>query len=89
MYLSRSTRPPFRYLSLIDATKPAGSLFDLNRWGLLETSIQPQLDYLGLDFPAARTISHPVTGKPYFRYPIPGTEFVNNAKLGQQNPGYD
>lgn len=63
--------------------------FDLNRWGLLEANMQPQLDYLGLNFPSARTISHPITGKPYFLYPIPGTEFVNNAKLGQQNPGYD
>jgi len=63
--------------------------FDLNRWGLLQTNIQPQLDYLGLNFPSARAISHPVTGKPYFLYPIPGTEFINNAKLGEQNPGYD
>lgn len=63
--------------------------FDLNRWGLLENNIQPQLDFLGLNFPSARVISHPVTGNPYFLYPIPGTEFVNNAKLGQQNPGYD
>jgi hypothetical protein len=63
--------------------------FDLNRWGLMETSIQPQLTLLALKFPTARTITHPVTNKKYYLYPIPATEFINNAKLGTQNPGYN
>jgi hypothetical protein len=63
--------------------------FDLNRWGILGSTIQPQLDFLGLKFPTERTITHPVTGKNYFLYPLPSTEFINNAQLGDQNPGYN
>lgn len=62
--------------------------FDLNRWGILETAIQPQLDFLHLKFPSEKTITHPTTGKKYYLYPIPSTEFINNAQLGEQNPGY-
>jgi hypothetical protein len=46
------------------------------------------MDYLGLTFPAQRIITHPITGKDYYLYPIPSIEFVNNAELGEQNPGY-
>jgi hypothetical protein len=63
--------------------------FDLNRWGILQSTIQPQLDFLKLKFPQTKVITHPITGKPYYLYPIPATEFVNNAKLGEQNPGYN
>lgn len=63
--------------------------FDLNRWGIVEEVIQKQLDYMNLKFPKDKMITHPVTGKPYYLYPIPATEFVNNAKLGEQNPGYN
>jgi hypothetical protein len=62
--------------------------FDLNRWGILKETIQFQMDYTGLTFPADRLIDHPVTGEKYFLYPIPTIEFVNNANLGEQNPGY-
>jgi hypothetical protein len=62
--------------------------FDLNRWGIVEEVIQQQLDYMSLKFPQNKMITHPITGKPYYLYPIPATEFVNNAKLGEQNPGY-
>ncbi len=62
--------------------------FDLNRWGIVEEVIQRQLDYMNLKFPKNKMITHPITGKPYYLYPIPATEFVNNAKLGEQNPGY-
>ncbi|MDR1336261.1 MAG: RagB/SusD family nutrient uptake outer membrane protein [Tannerella sp.] len=62
--------------------------FDLNRRGIVEEVIQQQLDYMNLKFPVNKMITHPVTGKPYYLYPIPATEFVNNAKLGEQNPGY-
>jgi hypothetical protein len=62
--------------------------FDLNRWGIIEQVIQNQLDYMHLKFPKNKMIVHPITGKSYYLYPIPATEFVNNAKLGKQNPGY-
>ncbi|MGN6438731.1 MAG: RagB/SusD family nutrient uptake outer membrane protein [Agriterribacter sp.] len=62
--------------------------FDLNRWGIMQSRLQPQLDFLGLTFPSQWMITHPVTGKQYFLYPIPETEFINNASLGDQNPGY-
>nr|WKN37276.1 RagB/SusD family nutrient uptake outer membrane protein [Tunicatimonas sp. TK19036] len=62
--------------------------FDLNRWGILQDIIQEQMDFLNLTFPSNRTITHPVTGKEYYLYPIPSIEFVNNANLGEQNPGY-
>lgn len=62
--------------------------FDLNRLGIMQLVIQPQLDYLKLKFPQSKMIMHPITNKPYYLYPIPSTEFVNNAKLGEQNPGY-
>jgi hypothetical protein len=62
--------------------------FDLNRWGIMQNVIQPQLDYLNLKFPDNKMIQHPVTGKDYFLYPLPATEFINNARLGEQNPGY-
>jgi starch-binding outer membrane protein, SusD/RagB family len=63
--------------------------FDLNRWGVLTTSIQLQMDISKRTFPVDRLITHPVTGKKYFLYPIPATEFINNARLGKQNPGYN
>ncbi|SDL91503.1 RagB/SusD family nutrient uptake outer membrane protein [Kriegella aquimaris] len=63
--------------------------FDLNRWGILEARIQFQMDIKGeLTFPGNRLISHPVTGKSYFLYPIPLVEFSNNANIQEQNPGY-
>jgi len=62
---------------------------DLNRWGILESTIQIQLDFLGLSFPSNKTSAHPITGKPYFLAPIPDVEFVNNPNLGDQNPGYN
>jgi hypothetical protein len=58
--------------------------FDLNRWGILEETQAVQ----GVTVPAERTITHPITGKSYFLYPLPATEFINNANLGNQNPGY-
>lgn len=63
--------------------------FDLNRWGIMEETIQPQLTYLALKFPTARTITNPITNKKQYLYPIPATEFINNARLGTQNPGYN
>jgi hypothetical protein len=63
--------------------------FDLNRWGVLDTVIQKQMDFLSRSFPDTRMITHPVTGKKYFLYPIPANEFINNARLGEQNPGYN
>lgn len=63
--------------------------FDLNRWGILEPTIQFQMDVKGsLKFPNKRLIAHPVTGKSYYLYPIPLVEFANNANLKDQNPGY-
>ena len=58
--------------------------FDLNRWGILENTLGVQ----GVTVPSASMISHPITGKSYFLYPLPATEFINNANLGDQNPGY-
>jgi len=58
--------------------------FDLNRWGILENNLAIQ----GVTVPSQNVISHPITGKPYFLYPLPATEFINNANLGDQNPGY-
>ena len=63
--------------------------FDLNRWGILQERIQAQMDIKGqLTFPSNRLISHPITGKSYFLYPIPLVEFSNNANITKQNPGY-
>ncbi|SEJ51685.1 Starch-binding associating with outer membrane [Cyclobacterium xiamenense] len=62
--------------------------FDLNRYGIVQNVVQSQMDYTGLNFPQQRLISHPITGKDYFLYPLPAIEFVNNARLGEQNPGY-
>lgn len=63
--------------------------FDLNRWGILSERIQYQMDIKGkLKFPTKRLIDHPITGKPYYLYPIPLVEFSNNAKIKDQNPGY-
>ncbi len=62
--------------------------FDLNRYGILREVIQNQMGFTGLNFPQQRLVDHPITGKEYFLYPIPSIEFVNNAQLGEQNPGY-
>ena len=62
--------------------------FDLNRYGILKDVIQSQMEYTGLTFPQQRILAHPITGKEYFLYPLPAIEFVNNAQLGAQNPGY-
>jgi starch-binding outer membrane protein, SusD/RagB family len=62
--------------------------FDLNRYGILKDVIQAQMEYTGLSFPQQRLVPHPITGKEYFLYPLPAIEFVNNAQLGEQNPGY-
>lgn len=62
--------------------------FDLNRYGILKDVIQSQMEYTGLTFPQQRVVAHPITGKEYFLYPLPAIEFVNNAQLGEQNPGY-
>lgn len=72
----------------IELAFEAKRYFDLNRWGILQNTIQEQMDFSGLTFPGNRTITHPVTGKEYFLYPIPSIEFANNAELGEQNPGY-
>ena len=64
--------------------------FDLNRWGSLGQVIGNQLNLFGgLTFPSSRAPSHPITGKPYYLYPVPDIEFSNNANLGDQNPGYN
>lgn len=63
--------------------------FDLNRRGILDSAIQTQMDFVNRTFPVDRMIAHPITGKKYFLYPIPATEFINNARLGAQNPGYN
>jgi len=67
--------------------------FDLNRWGILEETIQAQMDISDPTgetvFPSENLISHPITGKDYFLYPVPNIEFINNAELGDQNPGYN
>jgi hypothetical protein len=63
--------------------------FDLNRYGIMDQVIQQQMDITkGLTFPTKNMITHPITGKKYFLYPIPNIEFANNANLGEQNPGY-
>lgn len=63
--------------------------FDLNRWGILQETIQFQMDIRGeLTFPSNRLITHPITGKSYYLYPIPLVEFSNNANIQEQNPGY-
>lgn len=72
----------------IELSFEAKRYFDLNRWGILKENIQDQMDFLGLTFPSQRLIKHPITGRDYHLYPIPSIEFVNNAKLGLQNPGY-
>ncbi len=63
--------------------------FDLNRRGILQSTMQLQLTPIGLNFPSNRTIAHPITGKEYFLYAIPAEEFINNANIGSQNPGYN
>ncbi len=63
--------------------------FDLNRWGVLESVITPQLSFLDLSFPSSKTTAHPITGKSYYLYPVPDVEFLNNPNIGNQNPGYD
>lgn len=72
----------------IELAFEAKRYFDLNRWGLLEKSVQKQMDFLGLTFPKNKVIDHPITKKKYYLNPIPSIEFTNNAKLGAQNPGY-
>ncbi|MGV3687128.1 MAG: RagB/SusD family nutrient uptake outer membrane protein [Daejeonella sp.] len=62
--------------------------FDLNRWGILQEVIQPQLDFRQLQFPVSKMINHPITGKKYYLNPIPINEFNLNSNLGDQNPGY-
>ncbi|CAN0082237.1 unnamed protein product, partial [Chrysoparadoxa australica] len=63
--------------------------FDLNRRGILASTIQQQMDLLSLNFPTNRLVTHPVTNKSYYLHPIPLVEFLNNAKIGEQNPGYN
>ncbi|MFH5833841.1 RagB/SusD family nutrient uptake outer membrane protein [Halalkalibaculum sp. DA384] len=58
--------------------------FDLNRWAILEE----QIAKTGVTIESEKFISHPITGQPYHLYPLPSTEFINNANLGEQNPGY-
>lgn len=59
--------------------------FDLNRWGILRSKLATQ----GVTVPQAKTITHPITKKEFFLYPLPVTEFINNPNLlGNQNPGY-
>lgn len=58
--------------------------FDLNRWAILRETIAKT----GVDISTEKFINHPITGQPYHLYPLPSTEFINNAKLGDQNPGY-
>ena len=72
----------------IELAFEAKRYFDLNRWGVLESAIQIQMDFLGLKFPNSKMIDHPITKKKYYLNPIPSIEFVNNANLGSQNPGY-
>lgn len=63
--------------------------FDLNRRGILATTVQAQMDFLSLTFPTNRLITHPITGKSYYLHPIPLVEFLNNARIGEQNSGYN
>ncbi len=63
--------------------------FDLNRTGKLQPAVQSQLAHLNYEFPAKNLVANAITKKPYFLYPIPASEFINNSKLGTQNPGYD
>lgn len=59
--------------------------FDLNRWGILQSKLAVQKVIVQ----PSRMISHPVTNKQFFLYPIPGPELINNPSLqGDQNPGY-
>jgi len=58
--------------------------FDLNRWAILEEQIAKTGDQIASE----KFISHPATGQPYHLFPLPATEFINNAKLDEQNPGY-
>lgn len=83
-----SFREALRKERRIELSFEAKRYFDLNRWGILEESIQIQMDLLGLSFPKNRIIVHPITGKKYYLYPLPSIEFVNNANLGEQNAGY-
>lgn len=83
-----SFRDKLRHERRVEFAFEGKRFFDLNRWGLLQSAIQPQLTYLKLTFPSACLIDHPITGKKYYLYPIPQTEFINNANLGKQNPGY-
>jgi hypothetical protein len=73
----------------IELSFEAKRYFDLNRYGIMHEVIQHQMDVTGgLTFPTNKMITHPITGKKYFLYPVPNIEFANNAKLGEQNPGY-
>lgn len=62
--------------------------FDLNRWGILNAAIQPQLNNIPTTFPTSKQIINPFTKMPYYLYPIPAYELANNAKMGSQNAGY-
>ncbi|QGY46213.1 RagB/SusD family nutrient uptake outer membrane protein [Maribellus comscasis] len=81
-------RTALRKEKRIELAFEAKRYFDLNRWGILQETIQNQMDYLNLTFPGEKLITHPLTGKDYFLFPIPSSEFVNNASLGEQNSGY-
>lgn len=58
--------------------------FDLNRLGMLREIIA----LTGISISPEKLVDHPVTNRPYHLFPLPATEFINNAKLGEQNPGY-
>ncbi|NEW83989.1 MAG: RagB/SusD family nutrient uptake outer membrane protein [Mariniphaga sp.] len=72
----------------IELSFESKNYFDLNRWGILQQAIQFQMDYIKMTFPVNKLITHPITGKKYFLFPIPNIEFTNNANMGEQNPGY-
>lgn len=42
----------------------------------------------GGTFLTEKMIEQPITGQEYFLYPIPNTEFDDNARLKEQNPGF-
>jgi len=58
--------------------------FDLNRWGILRQTIAKT----GVDISPEKFIKHAITGQPYHLFPLPASEFINNARLSEQNPGY-
>lgn len=84
-------RQAIRHERRVELAFEVNRYFDLNRWGILESTIQAQMNAsaLGGQFPSNKVDTHEITRKPYHLFPIPFIELSNNAKLsGNQNPGY-